>query len=72
HDFVFPAHRDRLLTASPYFASLLSGDWKEVDEVSIEDCQPGAFRILLRWIYGDKAVIWSIRPSTFVAVLLAA
>ncbi|KAH7713471.1 BTB/POZ domain-containing protein 2-like protein [Aphelenchoides avenae] len=42
------------------------------DEVSIEDCQPGAFRILLRWIYGDEAVLDSILPSKFVAVLLAA
>ncbi|KAH7706129.1 BTB/POZ domain-containing protein 2 [Aphelenchoides avenae] len=72
HDIVFPAHRDRLLAASPYFESLLAGDWKHMDEVSIEDCQPGAFRILLRWIYGDKMVVWSIRPSTFIAVLLAA
>ncbi|KAH7703479.1 hypothetical protein AAVH_29348 [Aphelenchoides avenae] len=47
HDVVFPAHRDRLLAASPYFESLLTGDWKLTDEISIEDCQPGAFRILL-------------------------
>ncbi|KAH7706132.1 hypothetical protein AAVH_26655 [Aphelenchoides avenae] len=75
HDVVFPAHRHRLLAASPYFESLLAGDWKQTDEVSIEDCQPGAFRILLRWIYGPQVfatVLDSVRPSTFIAVLLAA
>ncbi|KAH7703476.1 hypothetical protein AAVH_29345, partial [Aphelenchoides avenae] len=71
-DVVFPAHRERLLAASPYFESLLKGDWKKVEEVLIEGCQPGAFRVLLRWIYGDEAVVDSIRQSTFVAVLLAA
>lgn len=47
-DVVFPAHRERLLAASPYFESLLKGDWKKVEEVLIEGCQPGAFRVLLR------------------------
>ncbi|KAH7701175.1 BTB/POZ domain-containing protein 2-like protein, partial [Aphelenchoides avenae] len=72
HDVVFPAHRDRLLAASPYFKSLLAGDWKHTDEVSIEGCQPGAFRILLRWIYGDEDLLDSVRPSTFIPLLLTA
>ncbi|KAH7675972.1 BTB/POZ domain-containing protein 6, partial [Aphelenchoides avenae] len=72
HDVVFPAHRDLLITASPYFERLLAGDWKPTDEVSIEDCQPGAFRILLRWIYGDEDLLDSVHPSTFIPLLLAA
>ncbi|KAH7706131.1 hypothetical protein AAVH_26654 [Aphelenchoides avenae] len=72
HDVVFPAHRDLLITASPYFERLLADDWKPTDEVSIEDCQPGAFRILLRWIYGDEAILGNVRSSTYIPLLLVA
>ncbi|KAH7715057.1 BTB/POZ domain-containing protein 2 [Aphelenchoides avenae] len=76
HDIIFPAHRDKLLAASPYFKSLLAGEWKQTGEISIENCQPGAFRILLRCIYGGlpyyNTALGSIRHSTFTAVLLAA
>ena len=50
---LFYAHRPILTARSPTLATMAEGSGRGT-HIPIEDCHPGAFRMLLRFIYGEE------------------
>ncbi|CAG8463921.1 13995_t:CDS:10 [Racocetra fulgida] len=58
-NLVFGAHEDVRTAASEYFETLFDGKMMEAAEhqkvtVDIDDIDPSAFRVLIRWLYGQE------------------